>query len=324
MTLLSIGLKHYAGDEFAALALIIGAILILYGHFPHWFRVAFWSTDKIAVSWMCALVAGTSLAIYSAALFVNPLPVNPRTIAASAVLRIPELRNYVSRLTNGFTAPGLSKGLADKPIEAAINGEPPRPQPYPWMSTATWYPDSRGDIEAVGISIIVEDYPVRHPIRNAVLSILPLEHFHASVSVLGLIDLASGGGVYCNIAEFRPEIWNADDGTYKPLGVVYLKYDTTILTMRATAKNGVWISYAILHKNGKRVDSEQSLAGTFIPDSPIRVREENISGVSSFKDHAKQIEITNRILIKSGAPKLLGPIDAATWQPVCQQLVRHP
>lgn len=81
MTFLSVGLKYYVGDAYAALALIVGAVLVLYGHFPHWFTLAFWTTDRIAIAWLPVGIVSLSGVIYAASLYVFPLSVSIRAPA---------------------------------------------------------------------------------------------------------------------------------------------------------------------------------------------------------------------------------------------------
>ena len=59
-----------------------GILLVLRGYCPHLFRTDFWTTARIAIAWIPISLVGTALALYSAALFVNLMPVG--TLSHSA------------------------------------------------------------------------------------------------------------------------------------------------------------------------------------------------------------------------------------------------
>jgi hypothetical protein len=73
MALLTVGVKYFLGNLSAAAALMLGSVLLLYGHFPHWFKGDFWNPDRIAKAWLPVGICATALALYTASMFVHPL-----------------------------------------------------------------------------------------------------------------------------------------------------------------------------------------------------------------------------------------------------------
>ena len=70
--------EYFGGPDWAAIGVLFlggaGVVLLLRGHFPHWFQLDSWTHDRIAVAWIPIGVIGTGIALYAAVRYIPPLP----------------------------------------------------------------------------------------------------------------------------------------------------------------------------------------------------------------------------------------------------------
>jgi hypothetical protein len=70
--------EYFGGLHWAAIGILIlgcaGVVLLLRGHFPHWFTASFWTEWKRALGWSVLCIALVAAGLYAAALYVTPLP----------------------------------------------------------------------------------------------------------------------------------------------------------------------------------------------------------------------------------------------------------
>ena len=73
VAILMVGIAYFIGPYWAVGAVFLGALLVLWGHCPHWFKAEYWTADRIALAWFPLGAIGTGIALYAAACYVSPL-----------------------------------------------------------------------------------------------------------------------------------------------------------------------------------------------------------------------------------------------------------
>src|ERR1039457_5041182 len=67
-------IKYLDGPVWLIIGLgTIGILLLLRGYWPHLFKTSLWTADRIAIAWLPAGTCATTLALYSASMFIYPL-----------------------------------------------------------------------------------------------------------------------------------------------------------------------------------------------------------------------------------------------------------
>ncbi len=110
----------------------IGVILVLRGYFPYWFRLEFWTDERVALALITIWPLSTVSAIYAAETYVQPI---------TFVLTYPLVPNHDS-LSRPFV--GVSASLSEEPrSQKGAEADDPRIQ---FTSSPLWTDDRKATV----------------------------------------------------------------------------------------------------------------------------------------------------------------------------------
>jgi hypothetical protein len=195
----------------------------------------------------------------------------------------------------------------------------PAPIGYPWVSTRSQIVDANS-VQGAVLQVLVRDYPRSTEEEKGVLSLLSLHNLHVVISTPVAIT-PDGGWPSCTLSDFHVPEWNNDNGNHKPLGILDLKDDTTVLEIQASATNAQWSGAIVIKRNGKQLDWEESLGGWTVSESgessPMLVTEVRKNGQTTNASGNGE-RITADLLKRYGVP-----VQTGTAVPQCCPALRR-
>lgn len=133
------------------------------------------------------------------------------------------------------------------------------PISYPWLSTNTWIMD--GDrVNAVRLQVLVRDDPPSPEARRGAMTLSSLHNLSMAVSTPVAVT-PDGGWYSCRVGELNVSEWNNHNAISKPLSILPLKNEATVLEVSASSRNANWLGVVVIQHKGDHLDWEAFLGG---------------------------------------------------------------
>jgi len=170
---------------------------------------------------------------------------------------------------------------------------------YPWLETNHWLVGQNKEVRAVQLYVTVRDEPA----DPDAMTVSSLHNLKLDVSMP--IAVGETGWHSCRVGRVDVAELNSYDVTSRPLFLVELKNDITVLEIRGSSSNAGWTQgTAVIHRKGDHVDWEKSLGGwvkTPQGKKALLVGETCQNGVTTHTK-GKPINLTRDLLIQYGIP----------------------
>jgi hypothetical protein len=180
----------------------------------------------------------------------------------------------------------------------------PRREPYPWLSFSTYLGDP---IRVLAKITIRDDPPTSRSLSGGTMSLSVIDALYVEMTLHRAMIGAAGADV-CTYHLERSYYSNNLGPREGLLGFIQLDREVTPISVRASARNGVWSGYVLLRRReGKSVDIEQVIHGIFTQQDGGE-RKLNIKEISAdgrmIRNPGLPDQLSNDLLKTFGIPVL--------------------